>query len=476
MKFIKQNRMEWKKLLQDDKLCEKEELSKEFDRYPMNAFDIDFRKIVSSAPFRRLQDKTQVFPLDKSDFIRTRLTHSLEVSSIGKLLGIMLCNDKNSSFAIEDIQNEKENIPSILACAGLLHDLGNPPFGHFGETTIADWFKENLKKLEYNNEKLNCLLNKQMINDLENFEGNAQAFRILCKASYGQGIAISYSVISTLMKYPTHSLHFGKTYEDIKHKKFGYFLAEQGEFEKISKHLGTTLNDTVERHPLAYLLEAADDISYLSSDLEDAFKKDLFKLDEFIQYYKSQLDDFQNNKSKTKDFLEDLEDKRKKYDDDSVAFSEWIEYVRMWLTYSAVFGFSKSYETIISGKCKEDVFNKTFHKDTVEILKKIMIKFVFNHESILKLELSSQTILSFLLDKFVKAVINYDSKEEKMSKADKKYIVLISNNYKEDYHKSKKQDDENYNLYLRILMVTDYISGMTDSYARTLYRELSGIE
>ena len=146
--------MNWEALLSINKLEEEPEEPRYFDRYPINEFEKDYNKIVSSAAFRRLQDKTQVFPLDKSDFVRTRLTHSIEVSTIARQLGIMVTQD-TSPYRPEDIGTVKaEAIPSVLLCAGLLHDLGNPPFGHFGETTIGDWFKENLGKIFYKGNSL----------------------------------------------------------------------------------------------------------------------------------------------------------------------------------------------------------------------------------------------------------------------------------------------------------------------------------
>ena len=177
--------MEWKTLLSTEKLASEIAEPAVFKDYPINEFEKDYSKIVSSAAFRRLQDKTQVFPLDKSDFIRTRLTHSIEVSTIARQLGIMISKN-TTKYKPDDIDTEDaEGIASVLLCAGLLHDLGNPPFGHFGETVIGDWFKENLDCIDYKGKSLRTWLNDQMVSDLENFEGNAQALRILLKAQKG---------------------------------------------------------------------------------------------------------------------------------------------------------------------------------------------------------------------------------------------------------------------------------------------------
>lgn len=480
--------MEWTNLLSTQKLTEENQELNEFTQYPINAFERDYSKIVSSAAFRRLQDKTQVFPLDKSDFIRTRLTHSIEVSTIARQLGIMISKNK-TQFKPKDIgHNESENIPSVLLCAGLLHDLGNPPFGHFGETIIGEWFKDNLRKIRYKGQPINNILSKhseQMICDLEHFEGNAQALRILLKAQHNSEINLSFAVISTLIKYPTDSLSFNDDDPDIKRHKLGYYYSESETISDISEAIGTkTKTGEISRHPLTYVLEAADDIAYSTADLEDAFKKKLFTLDEFITFFKSSYD-IDNTQIGTPEhystlLIKELESKRKNdqnHINDSKAFKEWITYTRRWLMYIAVYRFSKSYSYIMAGNYTNDLFYKTNHSKTIDILKETMKKFVYNSTGILKLELSSQTILTFLLNKFVHAVLYFDYADNtyKLSKADKKYMDIFSDNYKQDYNLSKTGNEE-IDLYLRLLMVTDYISGMTDSYARTLYRELCGVE
>ena len=244
--------MEWAKLLSTEKLSSEPPEPDSFKEYPINAFEKDYSRIVSSAAFRRLQDKTQVFPLDKSDFIRTRLTHSIEVSTIARQLGIMISKNttqyKPTDIAVPE---DAEAIASVLLCAGLLHDLGNPPFGHFGETVIGDWFKENLDHVKYKGQPLRSWLSAQMIADLENFEGNAQALRILLKAKHGSSLNLSKAIISTLVKYPTDSCSVDKGSADIRKHKLGFFAAEQETFEQISEAVGTTTPDKgIVRHPL----------------------------------------------------------------------------------------------------------------------------------------------------------------------------------------------------------------------------------
>jgi dGTPase len=201
-----------------------------------------------------------------------------------------------------------------------------------------------------------------------------------------------------------------------------------------------------------------------------------------FHFFESELDDENRKDDKSPDFysgllIDDLKGKRKSQTDpDGRAFKDWIVYARRWLMYVAVYRFSRSYDDIMSGNYQKDLFHDTFHSKTMVILKKIMEKFVYDSPGILKLELSSETILSFLLDKFVRAVLYFDCEDVnfKPSKTDKKYMCIFSDNYKRDY-KNAKTGDEATDLYLRLLMVIDFISGMTDSYARTLYRELSGM-
>lgn len=477
--------MEWSTLLSTQKLAEVKPEPDQFQQYPINDFEKDYHEIVSNVVFRRLQDKTQVFPLDKSDFVRTRLTHSIEVSTVARQMGIMI-SQNTTQYRPQDIgEAEAKAIPSILLCAGLLHDLGNPPFGHFGENTIAEWFKEQLGLVKYKGRTLREVLSSQsqMIKDLEHFEGNAQTLRILAKARHNSEINISAAVVSTLVKYPTDSLSFKSGALDIKKHKPGFFFAERATLTEVSKIVGT-LGDTAEvcRHPLTYLLEAADDIAYATADLEDAFKKKLFTLNDFIAFCESGYDHSTAAQSKcpehySKRLIDELKEGRNGSNDDGRAFTRWIAVVRRWLMYVTVYSFSKNYETIMRGNFESDLFDGTYHAKTIEILKGAMRQFVYSSPGILKLELSSQTILSFLLGKFVQAVLYYDyaEGEGKPSKADKKYLSLLPDNYKQDYQHART-GAEDVDLYLRLLMVTDYISSMTDSYARTLYRELSGIE
>ena len=263
--------MNWNDLLSGDRIRSYQKSTTSRDL--RTEFEKDYHRIIGSASFRRLQDKTQVFPLDKSDFIRTRLTHSLEVSSFAKSLGQnvgekIIRDNVDSSFSVQD----KEDICAILQCAGLIHDIGNPPFGHFGETVIQDWFKNNLNKLEFKGKKVNQVISSQMQEDFYHFEGNTQALRVVSKLHFlvdENGMNLTKALLGTIIKYPVSSLEIDKKSGDIRTKKMGYFYADREVFNKVQ----STLTTNGKRHPLTYLLEAADDIAYKTADIEDALKK-----------------------------------------------------------------------------------------------------------------------------------------------------------------------------------------------------------
>lgn len=468
--------MKWQQLLSTKRPREavakpkqKEDLRSEFEK--------DYHRIIGSASFRRLQDKTQVFPLDKSDFIRTRLTHSLEVSSYGKSLGqnigeYILTYIKDPDFTWKD----KEEICNILECAGLIHDIGNPPFGHFGESVIRDWFKRNLPIMKFKGETVENLLTEQMREDFYHFEGNAQALRLVTKLHYlvdEHGMNLTYALLHTIVKYPVSSVGIDKTTGNIKDKKMGYYYADKDIFESIVKETGTD----GKRHPLTFILEAADDIAYKTADIEDAYVKG------FISYYQLKEELRQLQESEPENPFKPLDKLEHKYESgvnrgvsnpEEYAVKNWIVQAQGFLINCATYGFTSNYNAIMEGTYGKDIFCGTYGEGLMHLLGDMAYRRVFTTPSIYKMEVAEWVIMDFLMDKFVKAVLYYDT-DVKLNDIDKRVVSFISENYKSAYHKQAEGKDENEKLYLRLLLVTDYICGMTDSYAKRLYQELNAV-
>lgn len=466
-------------------------------------FEKDYHRIISSASFRRLQDKTQVFPLDKSDFIRTRLTHSLEVASFAKSLGHNISSRIIEEIKDPDFSKQTENdICSVLECAGLLHDIGNPPFGHFGESAIQDWFKKNLPNLKYDGMPLTDLLNEQMIRDFYNFEGNTQALRVVTKLHFmvdSNGMNLTDALLSTIMKYPGSSLEINYDKNDpdrdIARKKMGYFYADRATYNRVV----TNCNTNGRRHPLSFVLEAADDIAYKTADIEDSVKKKIFSLSTLIEELKSisdanRISEFIGNGEKPGEsdmakLIAKLEDYYKNglecgYENPELyAVSNWLVRVQGFALSGATEGFISHYDEIMNGTYKKELLSGSNAEALMDALSDIAARYSFVTEPILKLEIAADTIFDFLLSRLVNALIYFDTPlwKEKATSLDKKMVGIISPTFMQVYRTAGEGIDDSTRegmgekLYLRLLLATDYVSGMTDGYAKRLYQELNGI-
>lgn len=471
--------MEWKTLLCP--LRERESAGRTKSADLRSEFEKDYHRIIGSASFRRLQDKTQVFPLDKSDFIRTRLTHSLEVSSFGKSLGQNIGENilkyrKNSGFTPQ----MKEDISHILQCAGLIHDIGNPPFGHFGETAIREWFMRNLPGITFRGQTLEKMFTEQMREDFCHFEGNAQAFRLVTKLHYlvdEHGMNLTYALLNTIIKYPVPSTEIDETGGNIKNKKMGYYLADEHIFRKVTRATGAGSN----RHPLTYILEAADDIAYKTADIEDAFVKG------FITYYvlEKELEPLDKiiEKEQPDTAFKPLEKLHRYYErgrqkgvsnPESYAVKNWIVSVQGFLISCATFGFTSNYDRIMAGTFHHDLFYGTFGEKLMNLLGDMAYRYVFSSMTIYKMEVAESAILDYLMDRLVRAVLYYDT-DVGQDTIDRRVVSFISDNYKNAYRLQAQGKGEAEKLYLRLLLVTDYVCGMTDSFAKRLYQEMNGI-
>lgn len=469
--------MEWSKLLSDERIRPVKARAGSGDL--RTEYEKDYHRIIGSASFRRLQDKTQVFPLDKSDFIRTRLTHSLEVSSFGKSLGQNISQKILQEVKDPDFKPEYQGyICDILQCAGLLHDIGNPPFGHFGETVIREWFRAHMDDLTLQDRPLKELLTQQMQADFYQFEGNTQALRLVTKLHYlvdEHGMNLTQALLGTIIKYPVSSLGIDKTSGDIRTKKMGYYYAEQELFAQIQQTLGTQGR----RHPLAFVLEAADDIAYTTADVEDAFKKGCITYQQLVEELRS-CGEKQNAGQEYFELVDALVYRYKKGQEREVsnpeayAVQNWIVRVQGKLLACATDNFAGNYQEIMAGTYKQELLAEGDCARMAEVLGDIAYRYAFTSEPIYKLEIAAETIMDFLLERFVDAAIVYDSGQT-LTAVQAKLMTLVSDNYKAIYRFYSKEKSSEEKLYLRLLLVTDSICGMTDSYAKRLYQELSGI-
>lgn len=415
-------------------------------------FEVDYDRIIFSAAFRSLQDKTQVIPLSKTDFVHTRLTHSLEVSVVGRSLGRLVGKKIIEKYSyLQDVHGFHMNdFGAIVAAASLAHDIGNPPFGHSGEKAIGEYFSigKGKKYQEY--------LSPKQWQDLIDFEGNANGFSVMTSSRPGieGGLRISYATLGAFMKYPKESLPKKPT-RNIADKKYGFFQADAAFFKEAAQDMGLIPNKSgddigFERHPLAYLVEAADDICYTIIDFEDGINLGLVSEDFALEYLiKLVKDSINTSKYKT---LETKEDR--------------ISYLRALaissLINDAVKVFIANEEAILKGQFPFALMDKSKYKAQMDDIIKISIANIYQSREVIEKELVGYQIIQTLLDKFITA---YDNKfNGTASNYDKLILKLLP----EKHHLEKE------NLYDRLLHICHYVSLLTDGNALELYETING--
>ena len=440
--------MEWQKLISNMRLGqEHRHIERHDDR---TEFKRDYDRLIFSAPFRRLQNKTQVFPLPGSVFVHNRLTHSLEVASVGMSLG----NDV--SARIKEKRPELagtlfEEIGQIVATACLAHDLGNPPFGHSGEKAIQTFFTEG------NGRPLKQLVTTEFWADITHFEGNANAFRLLTHQFKGRrpgGFVMTYSTIASIVKYPYSSL------APSKKGKFGFFISEQQTYQRLADEMGIICKSKpgeplrYARHPLVYLVEAADDICYEIMDLEDAHKLKILSYDTVSQLFLDFFDEQTQRHILQRIIDEQLTDENEK-----------IVYLRACvigkLENECVTAFVSHEDDILSGEFEGGLIDHISPRqlEAYKRCAKLSVERVYKSRPVLDVELSGYQIMATLMDKMTEAVMNpqrYYSQQ---------LISRVSSQY----------DIEADDLETRLMAVIDYISGMTDVYALDVYQKINGI-
>ena len=434
--------MNWNQLI-----CDKRLGMEEFhdDRHHTRSdFQRDYDRLIFSSPFRRLQNKTQVFPLPGSIFVHNRLTHSLEVSSVGRSMGNEIALRLRDKYASVSWTQKLDCLRDIVAAACLCHDLGNPPFGHSGEKTISTYFSEG------NGQALKEQVGNREWADLINFEGNANSFRLLTHRFKGRrngGMAMTYSSLASIVKYPYSSLHAGEK------GKFGFFSSEEEIFRRVATQLGMPETDSGKfaRHPLVYVTEAADDICYQIMDLEDAHKLKIIGLQEVVELLLGFFGS--TDKEKMQRLMNHLDDPNEK-----------IAYLRSNVIGAMVVDcadvFSKNEETILAGEFRGtlvDNMNPRL-KDAYAKCSATAWNKIYCAPEVVDIELAGNRIITYLLDTLMDAVMN----------PDKNYSRLLLNIIPGQYDTSAST------LYERIQSVLDHISGMTDVYALDLFRKLNG--
>ncbi len=425
-----------------------------------NVFSNDYSRMILSSHVRRLQDKAQVFPLEKSDFVRTRLTHSLEVANFGRSLGLSVENKLIEKGLISDSQ--KGHLPSILEVAGLIHDIGNPPFGHFGEDIIKQYFN-NIDSKSENIRNAFKELTEEQKSDFKYFDGNVQGFRILRKlglSNDGFSYNLTMPVLATIVKYPYSSCEGNDKSGAYSQKKFGYFQSEKEDFDMMVQKLGLLKN---KRHPLTFLLEAADDIAYSVSDIEDGVKLNTLTIEKIKNAF------IENDCKDELDSLKELESNPDLY----------VQRLRINSQSKMLIDTSEAFVNNIDG-----ILDGTFDEDLIKASKAGNLRKVFEDLSVynfsdlrvLKRELLGEEVVRYLINLFYDAVFSSTIYDGKLNKKSKEYKIysLISENYKKiACEKGEKFPTNNYKKFM---LVTDFISGMTDSYALNLYSELKGLQ
>ncbi|MVZ64975.1 deoxyguanosinetriphosphate triphosphohydrolase [Sphingobacterium sp. DK4209] len=442
--------MNWNQLISAKRWgYEHREQNEHFDA--RSEFQRDYDRLIFSSPFRRLQNKTQVFPLPGVVFVHNRLTHSLEVASVGRSLGRLVYNLlKKKHPNIDQEAPFLQEVGNIISAACLSHDLGNPAFGHSGEAAISTFFTDG-KGLKYQE-----MVSKEQWADLTHFEGNANALRILTHAFNGKdpkGFALTYTSLASIVKYPCSAID-GHVKGSHHRKKYGFFDSEKGGFEQIARELGIAKDPHnpkgYMRHPLVYLVEAADDICYNIIDLEDAHHLKILSYKE------------------VEDLLLPLcagEDLRARLDSLADTASK-VSLLR-----------AKAINTLING-CAQlfvdreaDFLEGTFDKALMDalspeivahmkLISDISVQRIYNAPTVVQIEIAGFKVMNALLEEFVPAYLKTNK-----SMFDKKVVAMMP----EQFH--SERDD----TYSKIRAVLDYVSGMTDVYAVDLYRKIKGI-
>ena len=458
--------MNWETLYSSQRTGVAEHKNKTYDPV-RNSFQRDYDRIIFSSAFRRLQNKTQVFPLPGSVFVHNRLTHSLEVTSVGRSLGKAVgeriatkYKDKGEEFT----EFYRHELASVIASACLAHDIGNPPFGHSGEDAIRTFFEQMDGDVKA---KITGALSPNQLKDFERFEGNSNALRVLTH-SYNEtepgGYRLTYSTLAAIVKYPCASMAgFDKTTGLIATKKSGFFDSETNTFLQIANTLGLPAvpgrEHVFARHPYVYLTEAADDVCYRVIDLEDAHRLHIISTEKFESLFLPFFDDGSegyNTRAYIKDKVARINDANQK-----------IQYIRArWIglmTDKLATVFMDNEAALLDGTLQKDLLKCLPESDyaLIEAINRYSVKHVYNYRSVVEIEIAGYNIIGGLLKEFIHAVLH-----PKQSRS-AKLVQLVSTQFPLRLEPGTVYND--------VQSIVDFIAGMTDLYAIDLYRKITGI-
>lgn len=447
--------MNWPQLLSRKRLGSSAQPSGSTSR---TDFQRDLDRIIFSSAFRRMQDKTQIFPLSKVDYVRTRLTHSLESSSVGRSLGTLAGERIIARHGLEG--HDASDFGDICAAACLAHDIGNPPFGHSGEDAIRHW----AEYAGYGKQRVAVLQGSQR-EDFLNFEGNAQGFRVLTRLQNRDnpgGLQLTCATLAAFTKYPRESCIGEGRFDGVSARKPGFTADDQANFGEVAETVGLLRRDPVlaiwHRHPLAFLVEAADDICYRVIDIEDGFRLGHISFQEALELFSAVLPDSDRQRAR----LAGISGEKEK-----------IEFLRAKVISQAISEildcFLEREEAILQGRFDEPLMSQIPHRAEMNQLVAVASEKLYIASEVVEIEAAGFQVISELLERFIPVIDDVAEHGAAASPRSQMAIRLIPAQFIGPGRIPVRDD------YARLLRLTDFVSGMTDSYAVSLYKKVTGI-
>ncbi len=445
--------MEWENLLSLKKYGDQNKRLRQDEDETRLGFEVDYDRIVFSPDFRSLQDKTQVIPLSKTDFVHTRLTHSMEVSVVGRSLGRIVGKQILRKYPnLKNLGYQFSDFGAIVAAAALAHDIGNPPFGHSGEKAIGEYFRSG------RGQRFKIELTPKEFEDLVKFEGNANGFKLLTQTKNGvkDGLRLTYATLGAFIKYPKGSLPHKPT-KEIADKKFGFFQSEKEIFKDVAKSLGLIKTDPTEeylrykRHPLTFLVEAADDICYTLIDFEDGINlgwiDEEYALEYLIKLVKNTI--------------------RKENYHALTTTKARVSYLRALaintLIKDATDIFIKNEEAILKGEFNHALLDQSSYKAQIEDIISISIKNVYQSQQVMEKEIAGYKIIETLLDTFTTTYENI------IKGSAGQYDNLIRKNFLTDL------EFDSTSTYHNLINICSAVASLTDGKALEMYQKIKGL-